>query len=318
MDRPVTLACREPGPSDRRGLDYLPLRGNRIQRNLRAARIVFRAHGQVLSLHDPELLPLGVLASLAGRAVVFDLHEDVPAQILTKDWIWPWARRPLAWTVAALLRIAERTLTVTLAEGSYQRLFVRPHTVIANYPIVDTLPTAEAEGAGVVYVGDVTRERGLYEAAEACAAVGLELTIVGPVREEVERDIRAIAGRGVTLTGRLSHAEAMRRVASASIAVSPLRDLPNYRHSVPTKVIEYLAVGVPVVASDLPATREVTRGLEAVHLHTPGDVSSLAECLSAISDADRAAAGAQAGEVRRRYSWPAEALAEVYDAVGGR
>ncbi|MDH4119472.1 MAG: glycosyltransferase, partial [Acidimicrobiia bacterium] len=111
---------------------------------------------------------------------------------------------------------------------------------------------------------------------------------------------------------------AMRRVASASIAVSPLRDLPNYRHSVPTKVIEYLAVGVPVVASDLPATREVTRGLEAVHFHTPGDVSSLAACLSAISDADRAAAGAQAGEVRRRYSWPAGALLEVYDAVGGR
>ena len=54
------------------------------------------------------------------------------------------------------------------------------------------------------------------------------------------------------IVGPLPHFEAMAVVAGASVGFSLLHDLPNYRASMPTKVIEYLAMGVPVVASDLP------------------------------------------------------------------
>ena len=44
---------------------------------------------------------------------------------------------------------------------------------------------------------------------------------------------------------------ALRSIEGATIGLSLLRDLPSYRHSLPTKALEYLAHGVPVITTPL-------------------------------------------------------------------
>lgn len=313
----VVFAARLPGPTDRAGLTWMPLTGGRLRRNLEAWRVALVSRYDVLSIHDPELVPLGMAARLIRRrAVVFDMHEDVPRQILTKTWVPRLLRRPAAATARVVLRLGERFLMFTLAEPSYAGQLRRSHPVIANHPDVAALPRADAAGEGAVYVGDVTLERGLGDAIEACAAVGVALTIVGPASEAVTATLRSIADRHkaeVELTGRLPFADAMQRVASAAVALSPLWDLPNYRQSIPTKVLEYLAIGVPVVASDLPATRSVVDGFDAVFLHTPGDVKAMAGALRlALGDGVTGIARSQADDVRAHFGWPAGTVLAVY------
>jgi glycosyltransferase involved in cell wall biosynthesis len=206
---------------------------------------------------------------------------------------------------------------LTLAEESYLARFRKPHPVIANYPIADGLPFASDHPSGeVVYVGDVTEARGLIEAVEACAAADVRLRVVGGVAESFQQELNdAIvrSGADVHLEGRLPHRMAMQAVGTASVAISPLRDIPNYRHSIPTKIVEYLAIGIPVAASDLPATRALVDGLEAVVLVPPGDAQALAEAIRrCMAPAVRAAARRQALMVRDRFTWPGEYLVGIY------
>lgn len=312
----VVLAAGPPGPTDPGGLRFVPLRGGRWRRNLAAARLAFTTGFDILSLHDPETLPLGVAVSLLRRRpVVFDLHEDFPAQIGDKVWIHCWLRPVLAPLAAAALRLAEITLHITLAEPSYRSRFRRTHPVFANYPVPGRLPAPVAVADRyAVYVGDVTAARGLLEAVAACGLTGMPLVVVGRCSETMADRLQEAAvrsGTELTLAGQLPHPEAMTRLATAAVALSPLLDLPNYRHSVPTKVVEYLAMGVPVVASDLPATRQVIEGLAAVSLVAPGAIDEMAAAI-AVAPAQKTAAMAQVETVRGRLQWPGEEVASFY------
>ena len=92
-----------------------------------------------------------------------------------------------------------------------------------------------------------------------------------------------------------------------------MRDHDNYRSSLPTKTLEYLALGVPVVATDLPGTRAVLEGLGGVWLVPPGDVPAMASALEeAIRPEAKAAAVEQAAEVRDRFRWPEAEVRSFY------
>jgi glycosyltransferase involved in cell wall biosynthesis len=49
----------------------------------------------------------------------------------------------------------------------------------------------------------------------------------------------------------------MREVEESMVGLALLHDLPNYRHSMPTKILEYMASGAAVVATPLPLSRQV-------------------------------------------------------------
>ena len=129
----ITYATQSPGPSDRDGITVVELAGGRLGRLLAAGRLLVEKRWDLVALHDPDLLPLGLVRSLLGRPTLFDLHENLFELPRTREWLPAPMRRPLAWLGALALRLAERTMTVTLAEAGYSYLFRRSHPVIANH-----------------------------------------------------------------------------------------------------------------------------------------------------------------------------------------
>jgi len=317
LELEVVYAAKSPGPTDCAGLRFIELRGGRLRRNLLALRLGLQRWWDVLVLHDPETLPVGLIARAArSKPVVFDVHENIPATALTRDWAPGLLRRPLARFLARLLRFAERRLTITLAEDGYQELFRDPHQVFPNFPDTSFYPDPAPVGDGtVVYLGDATLERGLGTAAEACWAAGRPLTVIGRASDRV-REAMIKTGAVLEFVGALPNAEAVSRVAGASVAICPLRDTPNHRDSAPTKILEYLAVGVPVVASDLPGTRSLVGRLSGVFLVAPGNAASLAEGIrNAAGNGVRAETGSQAPEIRARFKWPESAVRGFYRSL---
>ena len=143
----VVLATRAPGPSDRTGLDWIPLRGGRFRRIWAAGRTALGSQWDVMIVHDPELVPLAMVVRLLRRSpVVFDVHEDIPATALTRDWVPGPLRGLLSWALRAMLRLAEKTLMITLAEDGYQRLFREKHVVFPNYPATAEYPEPTDSG----------------------------------------------------------------------------------------------------------------------------------------------------------------------------
>ena len=330
-DFAVRLATRAPGPDDTRGLDSVVLGGSRPRRALRALRQMLRRDVDLVSVHDPELLPVALLARLLRRVpVVFDVHEDLPVRAglsrrqpaagdrgsAVRTRIGPWLAR-------RMLHVVERLVVVTLAEEGYARDFRRAHPVLPNHLLVEVLPppSANATGGGVVYLGDVTAARGVPVLLEAVASglPGRTLHLIGRCAPGLADELRRRADElGVSLEvhGWMPLPAALRLVAVAEVAACPLTDHPAYRRSLPTKVLEYLAVGVPVVASDLPGTRDVVEGLPGVVLVAPDRVDELARGLATAADpALRAAAVQGVAAVRERFGWPDERIRQVYRDV---
>jgi glycosyltransferase involved in cell wall biosynthesis len=316
----VRYATRPPGPVDRSDHHWVILRGGRSRRHLRAAREAWRPDVGLLSVHDPELIPLGLAIHLLRRIpVVLDVHEDVPSQLRTKPWLPAVLRMPLALLSGVLLRRAERHLAITLAEPGYAHLFRREHAVLPNYPLVDKLPEPAPAGDDIVYVGDVTEARGATFAVEVVARMATRhrLRLIGRCAPELHARLDALAadlGVDLDLPGFVAHHDAMQAVAVASVGLCPLEDQPNYRHSLPTKVLEYLALGVPVAASDLPGTADLVAGRPGVALLPPRDRDAWAHALDEMAGEPhwREEAVAASDDVRKQFTWPADRLLETY------
>ena len=321
---PVRYATRVPGPTDRTGFEWQALPGSRMVRALRALREVLRGDVQVVSVHDPELIPVALVARVAGRRVVIDVHEDLPAQIRHKDWVPRWLRAPIAVLALWALRLAERVCVITLAEENYAHLFSRRHPIFPNYPLVSELPQPEVAADGpVVYVGDISPARGAKTLIHAVAGMPdprPAVMMIGRCREPFRSELLALAHRldvELQLEGFVVHQRAMALAATGSVGVSPLVGLPNHRDSLPSKIIEYLALGVPVVASDLPGTRRVAGCLPGVQLVAPGDVPAWTRALEAATTDPvwRTSAREGAGQVRVRYTWPSAEVKALYSAL---
>ena len=315
----VSYAASEPGPTDRSDHTWLPLSGTRLQRLRQAARLINDEGWDLVALHDPELLIPGLYRARRGQPTLFDLHENLPAQLLTRERI-PSPLRPVAsWAARRVLRMAEASMAITLAEPGYATLFAAEHPVIANY-LPPTLPDPRpaADPPYIAYLGDITVVRGAFLAIEAAAGAGQALmmvgrvsppTLAGPLTRRAEE-----LGVDLRLLGPKPHREALEIVASATAGLSPLSDIGNYRHSLPTKVPEYLALGLPVLASDLPGTRDAVEGFDGVKFVAPGDGAAWMEAGRALIEDPglRQRTAAQAGVVRQRFTWPEEEVLSVY------
>lgn len=254
---PFTAYATEPWP----GVDAIDLPravGRTRSEALRAARRLLRTHGpahDVVILHDPELLLILPGISLPG-AVVWDVHEDTAAALVAKSWL-PGVFRPLARAgVRMVEERAERTLRLILAEGGYSSRFRQVHPVIPNTTYVPE-KVKPPGGRRVVYVGHLASARGvrvMVETAKRLAGSGLTVDVVGHGDSQAKELLRGAQAAGwLTWHGFLSNDRAMTLLDGALAGLSLLQDLPNYRHSMPTKVLEYMAHGVPVISTPLPA-----------------------------------------------------------------
>ncbi len=318
----VIYAGRGRGPVNQEGLRWIELPGGRIRRGVRAGWMLLRGKYEVASLHDPEMLPAGLIAALLGRIVVFDVHENVPGQLVTKDWLPRVLRRPLSWIAARLFLVAEKRVAITLAEEGYRGLFAQEHPVFPNYLVgAPPAPRDPDPEVGVVYLGDVTEARGLALAVEAVAGAGAaRMTVMGRCKPQFRSQLLATAERqGLDLAfhGFVSPDEALWISAGGSVGLSPLLDTPNYRASLPTKVLEYLAVGIPTVASDLPGTRQVVGDKPGVTLVPPGDVGAWQAAIKSVlgDPGQRAAARRGTTAIRGSYVWPDAAVRDFYRAL---
>jgi glycosyltransferase involved in cell wall biosynthesis len=319
-DFEIVYATQEPGPNDRSDLEWIPLVGTRNQRRRIVGSLLASDPYDIAVIHDPELLPSAIKQSRRGRTVVYDVHENLPAQIASRTSIPSRLRRPLATLARRYLLYAERQIPMTLAESGYRSMFASGHPVIPNYPRMEGLPKPGGDPDGpVIYVGDVTAARGIKTLIDA---VGLmdhvrKLVVVGRYSIELGKDISTQAdqlGVDLDLTGWLEHADAMKLVVRSSVGVSPLFDTGNYRHSLPTKTLEYLALGVPVVASDLPGTRSVIGGLRGVVLVRPGSSDDLARGLERTVDSYES--GRPEPEVvREGFVWPDTEVRDFYQSL---
>ncbi|MBN1362669.1 MAG: glycosyltransferase family 4 protein [Sedimentisphaerales bacterium] len=318
----------------------LPEPRNRLERMTtllwRLWRLALKERADVYHFHDPELLTVGLGLRLRGKKVIWDVHEHYPNDILDKFWIPTGLRRVASTSFDLFERAAVRFFdyviyTTPLVGARYARLKVRCGR-IDNYPPVELSRTcARAPRKKIIYLGAMSRYRGLVEVVEAFALVARkhpdwELCLVGVCRPaSFEEELKALAAERhvatcVKFIPWVPYEQKEAFLAEAAMGLVTFLPYSNNTSCLPNKLFEYMLSGVPVIASDFPLYREVVAPSQCGLLVDPTRPQAVAAAMERLIEHPQEARAMGANGRRvvlERYNWESqsEKLLEIYATV---
>jgi len=285
----------------------------------RCLKYAVRERAGVYHFHDPELICVGFVLKLLGKKVVFDVHENLPQQVLNKEWLGaPWFRRMVSRCLAGVQRCCGLIFDGIIAARPDIAEYWKPGraTVIMNSASISTIDRAPVAAEPkdrpvVIYAGGLSRIRGMKELVDAMAIVGdrAQLWLLGPWHDEGLYDEcrKAPGWKQVRYLGYKTVQEVFGLMKQSDIGIITFLPAPNHLTTIPTKPFEYMACSLPVIMSDFEYWRKLFDGC-AVYVDpaSPGDIAS--KILQLTEDVSTASTLRSAGRrlVEDRYSWEAE------------
>ncbi len=332
----VVLIATGEAPPLPQGVRYVgvPKPKNRIERFTATIWNVYQAalreRADVYHFHDPELMGVGLALRARGARVIFDVHEDIPKDMVDK----PWIPKPLRGIIALGARL---TLTafqrgysaIITATSATARQFSHHNTVVVNnYPRIEELRQADPppfaqRPKAVVYLGNITLLRSVEELVGAMNSPQLtadaSLILAGTFDStNVEHRIRAMPGaKRVEFMGRCPRSQVASVLARSRAGMLLFRPAANLEEAMPTKLFEYLGSGLPVIISQsLPCSRIVLEH-DCGMVVNQDDVDDIARAISYFIE--NPMVGQSMGErgrklVLEQYQWPSEA-AKLTDSM---
>jgi glycosyltransferase involved in cell wall biosynthesis len=297
----------------------------RLARMLGSTRRVLRRARQIdadiYHLHDPELMPAGLLLKRLGKTVIFDAHEDLPLQLLGKPYLNAGLRRLLARACALYERHACRQFDAIVAATPFIRdkfLQINPHSIdVNNYPLpgeFDAEAPWDQKRQEVCYVGSLSALRGIGELVAAAQLLQspARITVAGRFSEpKLEQALGALPGwQRLNHTGHLARDGVRAVMARALAGLVTLHPEPHYLDALPVKMFEYMAAGIPVIASDIPLWRTIVQNHQCGVCVDPRDPAAIAAAIDYfVRNPHIAQRMGRNGRraVIARYNWPVEA-----------
>jgi phosphatidylinositol alpha-mannosyltransferase len=288
----------------------------------RVRRWLHQGGFDVLHVHEPGIPSLSLLACwVASGPIVATVHTAIPrSRVLVVTY--PVLRTALE-KINGRIAVSEAART-TLVEHIGGDAVVIPNGVATRrYRKAEPLPGWPGPGGAIGFLGRLAEPRkGLAVLLKAFEILGpdrpgLRLLVAGPAAdaEEVLYRVPADLRDRVVLLGQVSEDDKVRVLHSVDVFCSPNTGGESFG----IVTAEAMAAGVPVVASDIDAFRQVLDGGEAGELFTTGDARDLARAAGRLLDdpARRAELSAAALAAVAQYDWSVVArdVLRVYETV---
>lgn len=273
---------------------------NRIERSSKAFDISKSIKANLIHYYSPEFIPwAGKLKKNKKIPIIFDCMEDFEAYFLIRDGIPKILRSTISLLVSKLLEYAARTSdAVIFSDQGTSKKFINSAKrieVIHNFPdltIFDpSLESPSKKNYDIVFNGAVYK----YTLTN-CFNIDNELVKKGyklkwlffglnPEEKWVNDQLRLrrIHDR-FTFEGLIPQEEVPRKLQQARIGIIPLPDNEKFRNNIPQKLFEFMSLGIPVVMSDLPPSRELTGIEDCSKMVKPDDYLEYANAIISLLD----------------------------------
>jgi glycosyltransferase involved in cell wall biosynthesis len=291
-----------------------------------ALQVARRERPALVQANDWNTMWCGVAIKLAcGARLIYDSHE------LWADRNGRWERR--WWLLASealFVRVADVVTTASpgYADALRARYRIERPTVIRNIPDGPLAQAAQPRTPPLaVYVGGLMPGRGLEQTIDALAlAPGIRLRAIGPGAPAyrtslLERAETAGVTHRIELHPPVPSADVSAALADAAAGLCLIQPVcRSYELTLPNKLFEYAAAGVPVLASELPVIARIVHEWGIGEVVAPADPRAIAAGLTRLcAPAAWSAAAARSRAFAAAHTWrqEAEGLAAVYmRAVG--
>lgn len=263
----VTLIAQYPQneAKDNINIIALPKPRNRVCRffgMFRVFFIVLRQKPYICHFHDPELIFIGFFLKMFGKKIIYDVHEDVPSDILGKRWIPRIFRTLTALTFSFVEKLIARSFNQIITVGDFisKKFKNKNISEIHNYPSLLDFPKRSLlpskKEIKIIYSGILDELRCIKEIIEAMGYIdekyNCKLILAGKFNDPAyEKKIRSLEGfKLVDFKGFLEYNELKKLLIQCNIGILCFKPIPNQTESLPNKLFEYLAAGLAIVASN--------------------------------------------------------------------
>ena len=283
----------------------------------------------VYHCHEPSsLFVSAVLKLLKRKKLIYDAHEYYPS-LIAENSLFPNFIRPLVRFFAdieerVLVKFADVVITVDEILASEYRKHHNNVDIISNYPRLELFKPTDLniEKEGIIYVGGISRERGIYQMINAANKANVKLICIGDFTDELNKNeinnfLEENPSKNVVFTGYAPHSKVVKYITMSKLGLTLLQPIPRYINAVPIKLFEYMACGLPVVASNFPEISKVIKEADCGILVDPTNVDEIANAIIYLLEHPEEAkrmgnSGRRA--VEEKYNWERmeEKLFELY------
>ncbi len=256
-----------------KGVNIISFESNYTSRKERMTKTVkevlthaLQVNADIYHIHDPELLKIVKNLKRKGKKVVYDVHEDLPRQILSKHWI----PKPIRKTISVFTEVYENKIAkkcngIVTATPFIKDRFIRinANTIdINNYPLASELQIIQpidTEKNNICYIGGISLIRGVKQMIESVNNLHLNLLLAGEFESEtVHSEVSKLEGwKNVKELGFISREEAIEIKKKSLAGLVVFLPEPNHINAQPNKMFEYMAAGIPVIASNFPLWKSI-------------------------------------------------------------
>jgi glycosyltransferase involved in cell wall biosynthesis len=294
---------------------------------------LFDLKPDLLHCHDFDTLAVGLRWGRLRRIpVIYDAHEYYADLVRPRLPGLPGraAYHMIQAAERSLARRATAVITVDEILGARYRSLNRRVLVIGHYPtrrlVERPVPVFSRPDLNLLYVGRLSTDRGLLVYLDILrrlrqAGLPARLILAGvftPASEEARFfSLASDMTELIEFRGWVSYQDLPDLLASADLGLALLQPLPRYVAALPVKLFEYMAAGLPVLASDFPSIRQVNQPLMCGALCNPTDPQAASQILndwSAMPELPRSAGLRGYQAVQEHYNWEnlAESLVALY------
>lgn len=301
----------------------VPLPQNRLKRQRKLGRVLkkmIEVDADIYHFHDPELIPIGLKIRKRGKKVIFDSHEDVPSQILSKTYIPTASLRKLVSKYYAgyekrLLSKYDGLVSVT-PEIVNRLKTINPNTyMLTNYPICKGIPDNRQWQRKIGFAGMVNGGWKIHIILEAIKDLDVSFEIAGPLSDKYRIQLESSEGwKKVKYHGIISHQDVLDMLQNCSIGMAVSTDKnPNIgmkKGSIGvTKLFEYMGLGIPIITTNLELWVPIIDGNHCGFCVDCNDVESIRKYIKFFLDNPEKAKeyGDRGRQVAiESYSWEAQ------------
>lgn len=318
-------------PSANGGADRM--RHRLTKTNWQLLRLARKERCALYHLHDPELIPIGLLLKLSGYRVVYDVHEDYPKQIHDLKQLPLWIRELMSRLARAIERWGARCFDgiITATPAIARNFPLGKTTVVQNFPLLHELQSPssipfEQRPPWIAYVGGISKIRGIEQVVQAMgrlkANLDTRLKLAGEYSPPHLRDtLQTLPGwQHIDSLGWQSREEVKSLFSHSRAGIVTFHPEQNHLEAQPNKLFEYMSAGIPVIASDFPLWREIVEGNQCGLLVDPLNPETVADAIDWVmnhpSEAQRMGENGRKA-VQERYNWERESaqLLEFYRSI---
>jgi glycosyltransferase involved in cell wall biosynthesis len=282
----------------------------------------------IFHIHDSDILMVGVILRLFSRKVIYDAHEDTPLQISYQHWIPAILKKPYAWFYFLLEKLCGQMFNaIIVAEPVIAKYFPPDKAfLIRNFPIVTSFRNYQPapyhqRARRLVYVGTLSKVRGLMEMLDgaklARTKIDFEFTLGGKFAPyQLESEV--LSKYTVDYRSWLSYEELVTLLFTSQIGIIIPNPIDRYKTNYPVKLFEFMAAGLPVIASREGESAAFVTESNCGILVDPLNVEEIASAIEwLLTHPEEAEAMGRRGQqlIFSKYNWEEEAntLLRVYE-----